>query len=188
MSGSVRHQITGLILTRRQYDTPQGVALELWLASEQGPCKVTLPAQRYVFLIHQRELVRAQALWSAAHLTLDEIRPLSLTSFNGLSVSAVYCLKNKIFRKLQDILTAASIAIFEADIRVCDRYLMERFIYGTVSVQGKFHWLGSYWHCQAEKLSPATLTPKLKQVSLDIECSPLGELYSVGLSYGNGAI
>ncbi|ABM03634.1 DNA damage-inducible DNA polymerase II [Psychromonas ingrahamii 37] len=185
MSGSQRHQIAGLILTRRQHETPQGVELELWLATKEGPCRVFLPAQRYVFLIHQQQLVKAQALWSAVHLTPNEIRPLSLTSFNGLSVSAIYCLNNKMFRQLQDILTTASIPIFEADIKVCDRYLMERFIYGTVSVQGECHWQGHYWHCRAAKISPATVTSKLKQVSLDIECSPLGELYSVGLSYGN---
>lgn len=185
MSEAQRQQIAGLILTRRQHETQQGVELELWLASQQGPCRVMLPAQRYVFLIHQQELQRAQALWSAKHLIPDEVRPLALTSFNGLAVSAVYCLHNKMFRQLQDILSTASIAIFESDIKVSDRYLMERFIYGTVSVQGEFNWQGTYWHCQAEKLSPATLIPKLKQVSLDIECSPLGELYSVGLSYGN---
>jgi DNA polymerase-2 len=185
MSGAARQQITGLILTRRQHETPQGVELELWLASEQGSCRVMLPAQRYVFLIHQQQLVRAQALWSEEHLTPDEIRPLPLTSFNGQKVSAVYCLHNKMFRKLQDILSTASIPIFESDIKVCDRYLMERFIYGTVSVQGEFDWQGHYWHCRAAKLSPATLTLTLKQVSLDIECSPSGELYSVGLSYGN---
>lgn len=187
MSGSPRQHITGLILSRRQYETQQGVELELWLATQQGPCRVMLPTQRYVFLIHQQQLDRAQALWSAAHLTPDEIRPLSLSSFNGQAVSAIYCLHNKMFRQLQNILTTASIPIFESDIKVCDRYLMERFIYGTVSVQGECNWQGRYWHCQAAKLSPGTLRLKLKQVSLDIECSPLGELYSVGLSYGNGS-
>ncbi|MFT6925249.1 MAG: DNA polymerase-2 [Psychromonas sp.] len=187
MSGTQRQKIAGLILTRRQYETKQGVEIELWLASKQGPCRVILPAQRYVFLIHQQQLERAQTLWAAKHLAPDEIRPLSLRSFNGESVSAVYCLNNKIFRQLQAVLSTASIAIFEADIRVCDRYLMERFIYGTVSVQGDFSWRGSYWHCQAVTLSPTTFTPKLKQVSLDIECSPSGELYSIGLSYGNSS-
>ncbi|MFT7053891.1 MAG: DNA polymerase-2, partial [Psychromonas sp.] len=136
MSGSQRHQMSGLILTRRQHETQQGVEIELWLASELGPCRVILPAQRYVFLIHQQELERAQALWSVKYLTPDEIRPLALTSFNGLAVTAIYCLHNKMFRQLQDILSSASIAIFESDIKVSDRYLMERFIYGTVSVQG----------------------------------------------------
>ncbi|HEY5715448.1 MAG TPA: DNA polymerase II, partial [Psychromonas sp.] len=65
------------------------------------------------------------------------------------------------------------------------RYLMERFIYGSVCVEGDINWSGSYWQCNAAKLTAADVLPPLKQVSLDIECSPMGELYSVGLSYGN---
>ncbi|WP_372881818.1 DNA polymerase II [Psychromonas sp.] len=182
------NKIEGLILSRRQYETPQGVELEFWIASSSGPCRVLIPSQRYVFLIHQQDLNRAQALWSLNQLQPDQIRPLTLSSFKLLPVAAVYCRHNKIFQQLQASLSSADIPCFEGDIKISDRYLMERFIYGSVSVQGDINYLGGYWQCEAAKLSPAKNLPPLKQVSLDIECSPLGELYSIGLSYGNTCV
>ncbi|MGB5444403.1 MAG: DNA polymerase II [Psychromonas sp.] len=184
-TGEKLNKIAGLILSRQQLETQQGVELVFWIATSSGPCRVVTPAQRYVFLIHQQDLDRAQALWSAKQLIPHEIRPLPLSSFKLLPVAAVYNLHNKISRQLQDILSSADIPFFEADIKISDRYLMERFIYGSVSVQGEITWQGRYWQCEAAKLSPSDILPPLKQVSLDIECSPLGELYSVGLSYGN---
>jgi len=49
-------------------------------------------------------------------------------------------------------------------------------------------WTGRYWEGQTHKLLPAEVVRPLKMVSLDIECSPRGELYSIGLSYGNVSV
>ncbi len=178
--------LEGLILSRQQYETPQGVDLILWLATESGPCRLVIPRQRYVFIVQQKDLLQAQALWSAQQLIVQEIRPLSLKSFHAQPVAAIYSLTNKDFRALQAVLDGAKIPYFEADIKISDRYLMERFIYGCAKVSGDIQWSGRYWICQAPKLLPGNVSPTLKLVSLDLECSPQGELYSIGLSYGNG--
>ena len=185
MSALQLTQIEGLILSRQQYDTPQGVDLILWLATKQGACRVVLSRQRYVFLIQQQDLQQAQQLWSAKHLVAQQIKPLPLKSFNGQSVVAIYSLNHGQNRNLQEALSNAGIAIFEADIKISDRYLMERFIYGSVCVQAAITWQGSYWQCIDARLSPGNETLALKYVSLDVECSPQGQLYSVGLSYGD---
>ena len=178
-------QLEGLLLSRQQHETAQGVELILWVATDSGPCRVAIPQQRYVFLVPQKDLPRAEALWAEKRLTAAEIRPLTLKSFNGQPVAAVYSLYNQQSRALQEVLSTADIACFEADIKLSDRYLMERFIYGSVKVCADLHWSGRYWQCQTAKLLPAGVAPALKMVSLDVECSPSGELYSIGLSCGN---
>lgn len=177
-------QLEGVILSRQQYETPRGVELILWIATESAPCRVVIPDQRYVFLIHQRDFTQAKMLWSEKNIRATEIRHLPLKTFNGLLVTAIYSLSNQQFHTLLEVINTANIASFESDIKISDRFLMERFIYGGVKVCGDIQWSGRYWQCQGAKLLPADLSITPRMVSLDIECSPQGELYSIGLSYG----
>ncbi|MCG6201996.1 DNA polymerase II [Psychromonas antarctica] len=185
MSEQAPRFIEGLILSRQQLETSQGVELILWLASDYGPCKVVIPAQRYVFLLPQQDLQQAQTLWAEQQLAVQDIRFLALKSFKQQPVAAVYSFTQKVFRALQLVLDAVNIPYFEADIKISDRYLMERFIYGCVSVSGEIVWTGQHWLCHSPKLQAGKYSPRLKLVSLDVECSPQRELYSIGLSYGN---
>lgn len=183
--------ISGLILSRQQLETVDGVSLIFWLATDKGPCRVVVPQQRYVFLIEQRFLKKAKQIWQDQVLLPSFIRPLQLKTFKGEEVCAVYNLKQQLHQRAQSLLIEQGIACYEGDIKLTDRFLMERFIYGVVTVNGHLQWLGSYWSCQDAKLSkadnPELITQQipLKLVSLDVECSPLGELYSIGLSMGN---
>jgi len=182
-----RSFIEGLILSRQQLETPQGVDLILWLATESGPCKLVISDQRYVLLVLQEELQQIRVLCAKQQLTVQEIRALPLKTFKQQPVAAIYSLSKQHSYALQGALDSATIPYFEADIKVSDRYLMERFIYGCVKASGDIQWTGRYWLCRAAKLCAGYLSPILKSVSLDVECSPGGELYSIALSYGNGA-
>jgi DNA polymerase-2 len=178
--------LEGLILSRQQRDTVAGIELTLWIKSEIGACQVVLTGLRAVFLIKQEDLNTAQALWANKTLNVVEIRPLALANFNQQNVVAIYSLSTTDSRLLQQPLTEHSIAIYEADIKLSDRYLMERFIYGSVKITGNIYKQGEYYFCQNPKLSACKSNIKLRKVSLDIECSPEQELYSVGLSVGLG--
>ena len=81
--------------------------------------------------------------------TLHEIRPLALKTFNDQPVTAIYSLYSKHSSALREVLSAADIAVFEADIKISDRYLMERFIYGSVKICADLHWTGNYWQCHS---------------------------------------
>lgn len=177
--------IEGLIISRQQLETARGIDLILWLATESGPCKLVISDQRYVLLVVQEDLQQVQALCSKQQLAVHECRVLPLKTFKQQSVAAIYSLSKQHSHALQRALDSAAIPYFEADIQISDRYLMERFIYGCVKVRGNIQWAGRYWLCQSPKLSPGNVSPALKSVSLDVECSPLGELYSIALSYGN---
>jgi DNA polymerase-2 len=175
-------QIDGLILSRHQRDTKAGIELTLWIKSEIGACQVVLSGQRAVFLIKQDDLISAQSLWNNLNLTVQEIKPLSLLTFNQQPVVAIYSLTNVDSRFLQQTLKDHAIATYEADVKLSDRYLMERFIYGNVRVMGNIHKKGSHYYCLNPKLSACKIDITPFTVSLDIECSPEQMLYSVGLS------
>ena len=179
-------QLEGLILSKQQRDSASGIELSLWIKSEIGICQVVITGLRAVFLIKQDDLLSAQALWNQNNLCIAEIRPIPLNTFNQQKVVAIYSLTTAHSRLLQQAIAEYELPIYEADIKVSDRYLMERFIYGSVKVSGDIVKLGNYWFCQNPKLSAGKNSCPLNAVSLDIECSPERELYSVGLSVGLG--
>ena len=68
MAQQVRQELQGLILSRQQRETSQGVELLLWIVTDAGPCRVAITQQRYVFLLLQKDLQQAQLLWSEKRL------------------------------------------------------------------------------------------------------------------------
>ncbi|MEL0630745.1 DNA polymerase II [Psychromonas aquatilis] len=183
--------LSGLIISRQQVETANGVDLIFWLSTERGPCRLVVPQQRYVFLIEQAQLAEAEAIWKQENCTPDFLRPLDIKTFNGQKVCAVYTFKQQLHKWCQVALMQNNIATYEGDFKLSDRFLMERFIYGLVKVSGEIKWLGRYWSCQQATLSSETDVQVIKQntqltmVSLDVECSPQSELYSVALSMNN---
>ncbi|MGB0361327.1 MAG: 3'-5' exonuclease, partial [Endozoicomonas sp.] len=71
--------------------------------------------------------------------------------------------------------------IFETDIRLHDRYLMERFTYGSLAFTGEPVQKKGYIEYRNARIKPDTFQPDFTVISLDVECSAKGELYSVGL-------
>ncbi|MCV5246873.1 hypothetical protein OFC58_40360, partial [Escherichia coli] len=70
---------------------------------------------------------------------------------------------------------------YEGDIRLADRYLMERFIKGSVEFTGHQQSRNGFHRIQNAKCRSGDYEPKLHVVSLDLECSEKGILYSIGL-------
>lgn len=167
----------GFILTRHWRDTPQGVSITLWLATADGPRRVTLAPQPAVaFLPAAQQEQAAPVLRGLPHCTL---RPVALHDFHHQPVLALYC---QSYRQLQQIarnLEEQGIHLLEADIRPADRYLMERFIHAPLWFSPQ----ANTTHGEnLVRLKPhPDYRPTLRCVSLDIETSPQGELYSIGL-------
>jgi len=170
----------GFILSSHQRDTADGIELSFWLATDQGPCRVVVPSQRQVFLVRQADLARLTACWQSLVL-LPEICPLSLQTFEGQPVAAVYCRSFSQWRQALGLLQAAGLPAYESDIKLTERFLMERFIRGALAFSGVPTRCGGAWQLTTARLAPCSFRPRLKWASLDIECSPAGELYSIGL-------
>ena len=167
----------GFVLTRHWRDTPEGTEVGFWLATDDGPCHVSLPCQPSVAFLPAEQRPQAEALLNGERDV--ELRPLQLCDFHHRPVLGLYCRQYRQLLNIEQRLRSAGIEVYEADIRPPERYLMERFITAPVSFTGIADNEGTLRQAQ---LKPAPdYRPQLKLVSLDIETSPRGELYSIAL-------
>ncbi|GAA0858561.1 DNA polymerase II [Aliiglaciecola litoralis] len=174
----------GFILTRRHFERQGKTYLEFWLSTAQGPYKMTTDAQQSVFFVAQTDTQTVQDLLNH-HGIVVQIESLSLRTFEHAPVSAVYFASIAHFYRARDIIKDAHIALYEYDIRLSERFLMERFVYGSAAFTGRIvnhKQPVKYQQLTHAKLKPTDYTPQLALLSLDIECSLEGELYSIGLS------
>jgi DNA polymerase II len=162
----------GFLLTRHWRDTPEGTELEFWLATHDGPARICIPGRSSVAFIPAAQREQACAALQAEQGY--ELRPLDLRDFHQRPVLGLYCTRYRQLQKLAKRLRQAGVDVYEADIHPPERYLMERFI--TAPVWFDRHALAN------GPLKPAPgYRPQLKLVSLDIETTAHGDLYSIAL-------
>ncbi len=167
----------GFVLTRHWRDTPTGTEVEFWLATDGGPRRIRLSHQPSVAFIaaEQREQVE--------RLLHDEknvkLRPLALLDFDHRPVLGLYCQQHAQLMRLETTLRKSGVEMFEGDVRPPERYMMERFITAPVIFGGTPDADGLLLDAQM-KPDP-DYRPNLRLVSLDIETTAQGELYSIAL-------
>ncbi|MDH1263672.1 DNA polymerase II [Pseudomonas sp. GD03944] len=167
----------GFVLTRHWRDTPAGTEVEFWLATDDGPQRVRVPYQPSVAFIPAAQRERAEALLRGERGI--ELRPLGLCDFQHRPVLGLYCQQHRQLMNVDKLLRSAGVEVYEADVRPPERYLMERFITAPVSFGGTPDGDGTLLNAQ---LKPAPdYRPTLRLVSLDIETTERGELYSIAL-------
>ena len=158
----------GYLVSRGWRDTPQGIELSLWLATDDGPLQVQIDAQESVCFIERN--VSATLPASARR------QPLELSLLHGGAVDALY------FRRHRDLqqLRQTDTPLCESDIKPVDRFLMERFIHASMEVRGDISGKNNITRVRNPKLSPAMFEPTLKAVAIDIETrANTRELYSI---------
>ncbi len=167
----------GFLLTRHWRDTPAGTEVEFWLATDSGPQRLRLAPQTSVAFIPAEQRQRAELLLREERHV--ELKPLPLQDFHSRPVMGLYCRQHRQLIKLEKLLKEGGVNVFEADIRPPERYLMERFITAPVWFNGQPDGNGLWLNAQ---MKPAPdYRPTLKLVSLDIETTAHGELYSIAL-------
>ncbi|BCX69485.1 DNA polymerase II [Pseudomonas izuensis] len=167
----------GFVLTRHWRDTPAGTEVEFWLATDGGPRRLRLPYQPSVAFIPASQREQAEALLHDEKNV--ELRPLALQDFEHRSVLGLYCRQHGQLMRLETALRRSGVEVYEADVRPPERYLMERFITAPVRFDGTPGPEGLLLDAQM-KPDP-DYRPKLRLVSLDIETTAQGELYSIAL-------
>jgi len=168
----------GFVLTKASRDVRGRVEMEYWLATDAGPTRLILNNERPVFFIRNVDLERLTTADANALIT----KSVALKTFDGAEVVAVYSQTINRAYQTQDLLKRANIELLEADFRPHDRYLMERFIYGSATFTGQLGTQAGFTTYQQAKLKSADYQPTLKALSLDIECAMNGELFSIGLA------
>ncbi|OLQ88142.1 DNA polymerase II [Vibrio panuliri] len=170
----------GFLLTRQARDLNGTTQIELWVTSEDGPCQLLINNERPVFFVAQDQQQATQQI--AQQIGVDcDIKALPLKHFDQTPIAACYCRSIKAAQRLSQHLIQQDIVPYEEDIRLADRYLMERFIQGSIEFVGQSSSQLGYHKVVNAKCRKSNYTPSLKVVSLDLECSEKGILYSIGL-------
>ncbi|KAK46848.1 DNA polymerase II [Caballeronia jiangsuensis] len=170
----------GFLLTRHWRDTAAGTEVDFWLATDDGPKKIRIALQTSVAFIRAEDRAKAEPI--VAGVRDAYLRELPLRDFRQKPVLGLYCPQYRQLLALEKTLRSAGVDVFEADIRPHERYLMERFITAPASFEG----VAGDGYISSELKPAPDYRPSLKVVSLDIETSVKGDLYSIALE-GCGA-
>lgn len=157
----------GFVLTRHWRDTAAGTEVDFWLATDAGPRHIRLAPQPSVAFIPADQRAAAEALLDGQ--SGFELRPLALTDFQQRPVLGLYSQQYRPLLRQEKRLRQHGVDVYEADIRPPERYLMERFITAPV------------WFTEGQMKPASGYRPTLRMVSLDIETTAHGELYSIAL-------
>tara|TARA_Y100000590_G_scaffold259270_1_gene290985 strand:+ start:49476 stop:51797 length:2322 start_codon:yes stop_codon:yes gene_type:complete len=164
----------GFLLTGHFEDYKGEHILRFFGKSDAGPFCLEFTGQYPVFFIASEES-------NLPNLRgLRERKKVNLKSMAGLEVDALYFSTNRDLREAKDTLADRGIRTYESDVRAPERFLMERFINGSVEFEGEFKSKNNVQTYRNPKIRPATYTPKLDIISVDIETSMKNDLFSIG--------
>jgi DNA polymerase-2 len=172
--------LEGFILTARNIERQSKTYIECWFITENGVVKALSTAQQGVFFIDQKDQAQTTLLLKQSGIQ-HSYKPLTLKTFEHQTVGGVYFDKNNSLYKAKTLLKQHHISCFEDDIRLTERYLMERFVYGSAVFTGKQDPLNPA-ELTDSQCKPSQYVPKFSLLSIDIECSGQGELFSIGLA------
>ena len=175
----MQHPQQGFLLTRHWRDTAAGTEVDFWLATDDGPRHIRLAPHPSVAFIPAEQRERAELVLRGERGF--ELRPLALQDFHHRPVLGLYCTQYRALQKYAKRLREHGVDVYEADVRPPERYLMERFITAPVSFEGQPGPAGAGPLLDAQLKPAAGYRPRLKLVSLDIETTAHGELYSIAL-------
>jgi len=148
----------GFLLTRQWADDRDGIRLDFWLSTAQGPMSVSIHGQKALFFIRQPDVAGLEQRGMT-------IKPLQLKSFSGDPVSAVYFDSQQQLYRARDRLTQQGVACYESDIRPTERFLCERFITASIDVDADY----SVQPLHNVRLQPGDFQPSFEVMSFDIE-------------------
>jgi len=167
----------GYVLTRHWRDSGTHTEVEFWLSTQAGPRLLRLRDQPWVAFIPADQRGAAERVLNGDMRV--ELRPLALKDFRQRPVLGLYSRQYRHLAGLGKRMAQAGVDIYEADIQPPDRYMMERFITAPVLFRGEADEHGRLLN--GEMKPGAQYRPPLRLVSLDIETSAHGELYSIAL-------
>ena len=171
----------GFIIDRYSRDDHGQTEITCWVATDDGPVRLLVQQERCVFFVETGQQEAAAKHLNAVAIAHEQ-KPLALTTFQHQSVTAFYFYTQDAFYRAQDIFRHHGITVYEGDIRLHERFLMERFARGGIAFIGDAVPKQGFTEYHNVRLKPCDYLPAFKVVSLDIECSAKGELYSIGLS------
>lgn len=177
----------GFILNKNTFTQRGKVYVELWVKTDMGTVRlISTPQQPTCFV----SVVQHHLLTSSAGALMQSLS-FSNDGFCTLEQQPVITVKTGTeaqMHQLRQLCAEKSITLYEADVRVADRYLMERFVYGAVeflmpsslNVDNNTKIVVS-----DAQIRPTDYRTSFSSLSIDIECNENEELFSIAMA-GNG--
>lgn len=180
--------IKGFILTRQRRDVTAACELEIWLSSDQGPIKLIVPDQHPVLFFRASDVELIKKVlekFSTAYF-----KSVNLKNINNEAVMALYCSGERQLRAIVKCFSEEKINCWESDIKLTDRFLMERFVTASLLCHSSNSSPSqSFQTITSTKISTCHYQPSFKVVSLDIETSmDAKKLYSIALYNAQNSI
>ncbi len=175
---------TALLLSHHSIDVNQQSHIQLWVHDGHVPALLHITKQKsYFFVETQQNTVIKKILLRLPHQY--ELKELPHRNFEQQEMTAYYFPSMLAFFKAKELLHQQDITLYEDDISLSDRFLMERFIKGGLCFEAdaiKTH--KSYIEYDVTKLKRQTFSLKshhLRTVFIDVNCNANDKLLSIGM-------
>ena len=168
----------GYILSKHATKRGHNTLVEIWVSTETGPVCLQSENERPVCFVATKD--SSLLCETAKNNGIDLF--LSSDNFYTLEQIPVDTLKTTTptaMYQIRQLAQSLNITLYEADIKVEDRFLMERFIYGALEFVAPD--LNTN-HIKNAKIRPTQYTPTLSTLSIDIECDEHENLFSIAFA------
>jgi len=166
------------LITRRWRDTDDGLRFDLWGQSDVGPVHLVFNRQRANFFVERHVPTESGTR-----------KALPLRSFAGRDVDAVYFSSQRALRREREQVRQSVRQTLEADLKPVDRFLMERFITGSLRARGTLIRREDHFELRDPEVHTAQYRVELSALSFDIETHGLeGELFSIACAGVGGDV
>ncbi len=170
----------GYILTSHWEDKPNGHIIRFFGQGSEGPFELVIQDQKPVLFVERSSETNFLR-------TPFERKPVGLKNFQAKDVDALYFQTRKELFEACDELKARGVRTFESDISTPERFLMERFIKGSIEFIGDSRGEEKGVHIFVNpKVRPGNYTPCLSTASVDIETSRSNDLFSIATHFCRG--
>lgn len=171
-----RAQFSGFVFTAHYAEEQGRPVLVLWVKTAQGPVRAVVEDPQLVFFIGRE--VSNEKLSGIAKF---QRKQLKLKDMAGRDVDGLYFENIKSLLDAREQLQGIGVRTYESDVRPLERYMMERFICGHVEIAGELK-EGRFLELrQAQVRTGKEVSVPFSMLSLDIETSMRGQLFSVAL-------
>ena len=172
MAEPARPAVDAFLLTREWRDGDSGVEVVLWARAGEAPVRARFSGLEAVMFVPHG--ARATATRRAA---------LPLATMRGEPVDALYFRSQRALVEERDRIRESMGVTFESDVKPHERFLMERFVTGSVSLRGRRKMTNGVLHFENPRIKAADVRVPLTVLALDIETDGLeGPLLSAAIA------
>jgi DNA polymerase II len=158
MRMAVPHKLDAFLLSREWRDRDDGIEIVLWARAEEHSVRARFPGQEAVMFVPRGVQTRA-----------DRQRQRPLATLQSDPVDAAYFRSQRAMIAERQRLRAAARTTFESDVKPADRFLMERFVTASMTLEGPGAVRNGVLHLDCPRVRAADFRPHLSLLALDLE-------------------